>query len=267
MTSTFSQFRERYSLNDSAIDFAQLKNIAEAFACLPYENITKILKDANSTSVRGKLRKEEEVIEDHLRWNTGGTCFSLCNALNAILKNSGFDPFIAMGDMHYGDNIHCAVIVPLNGRHYLIDPGYLLHDPIVLPEIANETRHKTNMNTVVMRREDETTFSLYTIESSQLKWRYRLHAVPISDEEFERHWIHSFSLNSMEHVTLSRMTPNGRLYFRKGRLDQVSESQRIRTDFQESAAHELSEIFGLPADLICNARDVVIARPRLINKI
>ncbi|HSE40972.1 MAG TPA: arylamine N-acetyltransferase [Acidobacteriota bacterium] len=254
-------------INQSAVDLAQLTSIAKAFAHLPYENVTKILKDAKSTTVREKLRKEEEVIADHLRWNTGGTCFSLCNALNAVLKNSGFDPFIAMGDMHYGRNIHCAVIIPLNGGRYLIDPGYLLHHPMLLPESAYETRLKTHMNTVVVRSEDDITFSLYTIESSQLKWRYRLHAVPISDEEFVRHWIHSFSLNSMEHVTLSRMNEKGRLYFRKGRLDQVNESQRIRSEFHDSAAHELSEIFGLPADLISNARDVLLARPRLIGKI
>src|SRR5262245_44753462 len=100
MNLILSKFWERYSLDDLAPDFAQLSRIAGAFSNLPYENVTKILKDARSITVRQKLRGTEEVLQDHLRWNTGGTCFSLCNALASILENSGFPAFIAMADMH-----------------------------------------------------------------------------------------------------------------------------------------------------------------------
>ena len=112
MNSILSKFWERYSLDELEPDFAHLSRIASAFSNLPYENVTKILKDARSTTVGQKLRGTEEVLQDHLRWNTGGTCFSLCNALASILENCGFQAFIAMADMHYGPNIHCAVIVP-----------------------------------------------------------------------------------------------------------------------------------------------------------
>jgi arylamine N-acetyltransferase len=212
--------------------------------------------------VRQKLRGTEEVLQEHLQWNTGGTCFSLCNALASILENCGFHAFIAMADMHYGANIHCAVIVPINTRRYLIDPGYLLHEPIQLPEAGMEVKRKTVMNTVIIRYEDISTFSLFTLESGQLKWRYRLHAIPVSVEDFERHWVHSFSLNSMEHVTLSRLEKNGRLYFRKGRLEKVNELQRIQSAVRDADAAELSKLFGVPADLILNAREVLLGRPR-----
>ena len=263
MNSILSKFWERYSLDELEPDFANLSRIAGAFSNLPYENVTKILKDARSTTVGQKLRRTEEVLQDHLRWNTGGTCFSLCNALASILENCGFQAFIAMADMHYGPNIHCAVIVPLNEKRYLMDPGYLLHQPIILPDVGMEVERKTPMNTVFLRHEDINTFSLYTLESGQLKWRYRLHTIPVSAKEFEGHWIHSFSLNSMEHVTLSRLDQNGRLYFRKNRLEKVNELQRIQSPFRDSETGELSKIFGMPSDLILNARKILLARPRL----
>ena len=54
MNSILSKFWERYSLDELAPDFANLSRIAGAFSNLPYENVTKILKDARSTTVRSK---------------------------------------------------------------------------------------------------------------------------------------------------------------------------------------------------------------------
>jgi arylamine N-acetyltransferase len=259
MQSTISNFSDRYSLYPGACDFIQLKRIGTAFSHLPYENVTKILKEARSTSIDQKLRHTDEVLSDHLRWNTGGTCFSLCNALLSILKASGFEAFIAMADMHYGDNIHCVVVISLQEGRFLLDPGYLLHEPIRLPDSEFEQVSKTPMNTVVLQRESNENFSLFTIESSQRKWRYRFKAHPVSDEEFETHWIHSFSLNSMEHLMMTRLDNRGRLYFRKNHLEHVNEAKR--TILTNPEASELSGLFGVPADLISNARKVLLARP------
>ncbi|HEY7161305.1 MAG TPA: arylamine N-acetyltransferase, partial [Acidobacteriota bacterium] len=215
MQSVISTFSDRYSLRPGAPDLDQLKSIGSAFSHLPYENVTKILKEARSSNIHQKLRKTDEVLSDHLRWNTGGTCFSLCNALLSVLKNSGFEAFIAMADMHYGANIHCVIVVMLPEGRFVLDPGYLLHSPIKLPDTHLEQVTKTTMNTVILQNEGNESFSLFTIEKSQRKWRYRLKAKPVTAEEFEAHWIHSFSLNSMEHLMMTRLHNGGRLYFRK----------------------------------------------------
>jgi arylamine N-acetyltransferase len=259
MQSVISSFSDRYSLSADAPDLMQLKRIGAAFSHLPYENVTKILKEAGSSNIHQKLRKTDEVLSDHLRWNTGGTCFSLCNALLSILKNSGFEAFIAMGDMHYGANIHCVVVITLSEGRFLLDPGYLLHNPIQLPDSSFEQITKTPMNIVVLENEGNENFSLFTIESSQRKWRYRFRAHPVSAEEFEAHWIHSFSLNSMEHLMMTRLDNGGRLYFRKNHLEHVNESER--TIFTKPEASDLSGLFGVPSDLISSARNVLLARP------
>ncbi|HJZ11264.1 MAG TPA: arylamine N-acetyltransferase, partial [Acidobacteriota bacterium] len=196
MMMIIERFKDCYAVRDDEPGLSYLTAIAAAFSHLPYENVTKILKNVRATQPAHKLRRTEEVLQDHLRWKTGGTCFSLCNALQEILHRSGFDSYIAMADMHYGANIHCAVVVRVDQKDYLLDPGYLLHDPIPLPGCEMEVVRQTRMNTVLLRYESPAVFSLYTKEAGQTKWRYRLHATRISHQEFTEHWIHSFSLNS-----------------------------------------------------------------------
>jgi arylamine N-acetyltransferase len=259
MQSVISSFSHRYNLRIAEPDLNQLKCIGAAFSHLPYENVTKILKEARSSNIREKLRKTDEVLSDHLRWNTGGTCFSLCNALLTVLQNSGFEAFVAMADMHYGANIHCVVVVTLKEGRFVLDPGYLLHSPLRLPDSNYEQLTKTGMNTVVLQNEGDAKFSLFTIENSQRKWRYRLKASPISMEEFEAYWIHSFSLNSMEHLMMTRLDKRGRLYFRKNHLEHVNESEK--KILAKPEASELSGLFGVPADLISSARKILLTRP------
>jgi Arylamine N-acetyltransferase len=263
MERPFQHFLSHYSVSAESVDLQTLRQIARAFSFLPYENITKILKESHSTDPQYKLRQAGEVVEDHLRWRTGGTCFSLCNALQNVLEQSGFRSFIAMGDMHYGANIHCAVIVELEEGRFLLDPGYLLHAPIPLPLEDGESRQKTSMNTIFLRSENAHVFSLYTLEMGQMKWRYRLRAVRISQGEFTQHWLRSFSLNSMENVMISRLEDGSRIYFRKDRLDFVGQGKRQKWIIKGSEIGELSAIFDLPADLIRKAQTALLSRRAL----
>jgi arylamine N-acetyltransferase len=257
-----SGFFQRYNVRGSAPCLFLLREISRAFSHLPYENVTKILKESRSANSLEKLRQPGEVVEDHLRWNTGGTCFSLCNTLLEILQQSGFECYIAMGDMHYGANIHCAVVAMVNHQPYLLDPGYLLHDPIAIPTSVVEVVHPTPMNTVVLKAESEQSLSLYTVESGVRKWRYRLRLTSTPREEFQHHWIHSFSLNSMENLLLSRINENGRIYFRKNTLELVNPAARKRRKMNDLQQQELGEIFNLPADMIRQAQQILLATAR-----
>lgn len=262
MTTSISLFLDRYSLRSAKPDIIQLRALARAFSHLPYENVTKLLKEASSTGSASKMRLVGEVLEDHLRWNTGGTCFSLCNAFQSLLTEYGFTSYIAMADMHYGSNIHCAVIAEMDEGNFLLDPGYLLHDPIPLPGAGLEILRENPMNTVVIRNEEEHIHSLYTCEGDQKKWRYRIRAWPVTKEEFQQHWLHSFALNSMEHLLLSRADSNGRIYFRKDRLEHVQSGQRIKQHVTADEADTLSNVFGIPTDLLQMARKALLIRPK-----
>jgi arylamine N-acetyltransferase len=250
-----TRFFEKYNLQNSTPDLLFLRELAKAFSHLPYENVTKILKSASDSQALDKLRQTEEVLSDHLRWNTGGTCFSLCNALQDILQQCRYQSFIAMADMHYGANIHCAIIAPTESGPYLLDPGYLLHDPIPLPSV--QSTHQTPMNTVVIKNEGNQNYSLFTQESGIQRWRYRLRARPTPREQFLQHWIHSFSLNSMENVTLTRVNENGRLYYRKDRIELVHPAKRTTQKTTVAETDLLANLFGLPVDLILKAQQAV----------
>jgi arylamine N-acetyltransferase len=260
MVKALERFLDRYGVSKREPDYTLLCEIGGAFSFLPYENVTKILKDARSVSSESKLRSAEEVLEDHLRWGTGGTCFSLCNALQILLMECGFDSRIAMGDMHYGQNIHCAVVVPLDSRNFLLDPGYLLHEPMPLPDVGFELVQQTAMNRVRLVGETEEVFSLYTEENGQKKWRYRLRGSPVTRDEFVAHWIRSFSLNTMEQIMLSRVKSSGRIYFRKDRLETVNPVSRSKKAIAPAEVPELAQIFGLPADLISDAQRALLSR-------
>jgi arylamine N-acetyltransferase len=261
MDQALSRFLQAYSVKTAPPELDQLRKIAGAFSFLPYENVTKIIKEAKSGGSVQKLREAPEVLEDHLRWRTGGTCFSLSNTLHELLKQSGFSCFIAMADMHYGQNIHCAVIAESGNKRYLLDPGYLLSEPMLIPEAGQESRVQTVMNTVYLKSERTDVFSLYTEEHLQRKWRYRLRATPVADEEFTRHWVRSFSLNSMESLMLSRLDRQGRIYFRKNRLEVVSLSGREKKMIGVDEVHDLASLFGVPADLILQAHNLLLIRP------
>lgn len=253
-------FLDKYRLETTSADVLHLQAIGAAFSHLPYENVTKILKESRSAGSINKLRMAGEVLEDHLLWNTGGTCFSLCNALLAVLESCEYSARIAMADMRYGTNIHCAVVVTLQGGQYLLDPGYLLNVPIRVPVEETETRVKTPMNLTILRREDPGNYSLYTRERDGEKWRYRIRTAAVSREEFQRHWIHSFSLNTMEHVMMSRLSDCGRLYFRKNRLDEVSAEERKQIRIMPEDSGRLADVFGIPSDMILQARNALLAR-------
>jgi arylamine N-acetyltransferase len=246
------RFFDRYRLTYQSADLHFLKSLAEAFSHLPYENVTKILKGAGNSVSEEKFRRTPEVLEDHLRWNTGGTCFSLCNALQQILESCGYRSFIAMADMHYGANIHCAVIVETGEERYLLDPGYLLHHPIPLPKV--QISQDTPMNTVILTNEGNEKYSLFTEEYGIQRWRYRLRAKPVSHKEFEKHWLHSFSLNGMEHILLTRLHESGRIYYRKDRLELIGPQGRTSQKIFPGECEVLSSMFGLPSDLILAAQ-------------
>ncbi len=118
----------------------------------------------------------------------------------------------------------------------------------------------TAMNTVIYEGEAANAVSLHTVEGGVRKWRYRLKLQPVSEEEFRLHWQRSFSLNTIEHIMLSRLGDSGRLYFRKNTLEQVGNTGRRKQIVRPEDGETLSSIFGVPGDLIMDARKTLLSR-------
>ena len=139
-----------------------VESVAAAFSSLPYENLTKILKHDREGGVA--RRGPEEVIRDHIRLGSGGTCFSLTAALLHVLRALGLRAEPILADRHYGENTHCALLVWLDGEPHLLDPGYLILKPLALP--GNEELEQvvpTAFNELLLRhREQGSKIELHT---------------------------------------------------------------------------------------------------------
>ena len=119
----FDAFRKHFSIRSPEVEADFAAEIVQSFSRIPYENISKIIKNSKCPTLEDKIRLPLEVIEDHIERNLGGTCFSLTFFLESLFKNSGFSCYKIMADMKSGENVHCAVVVTIGRRKFLADPG------------------------------------------------------------------------------------------------------------------------------------------------
>jgi arylamine N-acetyltransferase len=223
-----------------------LQEIVQRFASLPYENISKIIKaNAHWEKQERLIRLPDEVIHDHISSQLGGTCFSLTFFLHAILSESGFRCYPVMADMRAGNNIHCCMIIILEGLKYLVDPGYLLTRPMELnpekPRLFN-----TEFTGVELRyNAQHQGYDLFTFNELDMKWRYRFKDRPVSGEEFLQHWLASFHWNSMHYLCLTKVCNNGILYIRKDFMRETTYSKKKNYNIKRNLPAAVQENFGI----------------------
>jgi arylamine N-acetyltransferase len=261
--SVTQRFLTHFDLRSRRPDLEYLSQLVYAFAQLPYENLTKILKNYRTGDPTSKLRMPDEVIEDHIRYGTGGTCFSLTFTLWQILEGCGFDCYPVMADRSYGPDTHCALVVLLQKQKFLVDPGFLLSRPLPLTHEPVAV-HKFPMNFIQLERLEAgnlmgtaSGYRVYTLNKSGKKWRYTLKDRPVSVEEFREHWLKSFSWNMMNSLLVTRITHETQLYLRDNYLQVTSEGQRNQRKIRSDYARVISEIFGIPEEIILEAQQIV----------
>src|SRR5262245_7867704 len=84
-TELLSAFLGHFGLKDVGEPTQLLRQVVAAFAHLPYENLTKIIRDAEEGDASRARRPPREVWTDHQRLGAGGTCFSLTATLLYLL--------------------------------------------------------------------------------------------------------------------------------------------------------------------------------------
>lgn len=198
------EFNRCFQISEEKSDRALLTAILKAFSAFPYENVSKIIKNSRESDEMERIRRPEEVLNDHLDYRLGGTCFSLTYMLDCILRYHGFHCYPVSADMRYGAEIHCALVVSLDGHHYLIDPGYCITAPLLLHR-STPVHYRTPADGIRLRFSQNGDIDLYTFDKISEKWRYRFRDAPLSYERFLRNWLHSFSLNSMNALCLNKM--------------------------------------------------------------
>lgn len=273
-------FLGHFKLPSGSPEFEALRRIVTCYANLPYENLTKIIRKFTAASPEERLRGPVEVVGGFVEHHTGGTCFSLTYCLGSILASAGYECYPVMADMKR-PNIHCALIVEMTGRRLLVDPGYLVGEPVELT--GRPVRIESALGVVELRPRESERYDLFTLEggwdelaslerterivaagqhSPDRKWRYTVRTIPVSHVEFMKHWQDSFSQPMMNNLLLTRLTSQGHLYVKnhhlrmKGREGKLNEN--IRGDFEERIASE----FGIAREITAQAREHIEALKR-----
>ncbi len=190
---------------------------------MPYENLTKIIKAGEGLQAGHAKRLPDTVIRDYVQHGTGGTCFSLTAACIAILDACGFGAYPLLADRHYGSDTHCAVMFSHNARLLLLDPGYLIHQPIRLPTVEPVTITSGFQTLELCPHDAGRRVELFTIANNNRRSRLTYKVAPVDGPTFGRAWERSFTWEMMTYPVLTRFADGVHHYLQ-------GEQLRIRTD-------------------------------------
>ncbi|MBN1422355.1 MAG: arylamine N-acetyltransferase [Planctomycetes bacterium] len=243
---------------------ALLARVARAFSQIPYENLTKIIRHEEKGIPDGARRTPETVVREHIAFGAGGTCFSLTAAFLHLLRALGWESEPMLADRRYGPNTHSAAIVRIGGRPHLVDPGYLIVDPVPL-DGARATRIRTAFNEVeLVPRDGGGKIDLYTIQKGNRTYRLTFKNRPADPSEFVRAWDDSFGGEMMRYPVLTRVAGDRQLYV-QGRRLQVRGHDGVRRDEidVEALLAAIVRDFGIAPAIARRALEIVAKREGL----
>jgi arylamine N-acetyltransferase len=226
-TPVFDHFCSRFGLFSGLERAELLKRICAAFAAMPFENLTKILSAADNGRSERRRRLPLRVVGEYLSFGTGGTCFSLNAACIAVLSHFGFEAWPLLCDRNYGANTHCAVLLMVDGVAHLLDPGYLMYTPLVLPT-ALVSRSSNGFNDVELTpRDGGERVELATIMGAQRRYRLTYKVQRIDEQTFLRAWDDSFAFDMMGYAVLTYCRGGEHCYL-QGSVLRIRDSQGVR---------------------------------------
>ncbi len=252
-----SEFLAHFGIKLDQAPRVLLRDVANAFARLPYENITKIIKRAEFGSSEKARRYPEEVIKNHFDWGSGGTCFSLTSTLMHLVRNLGWKAEYVLADRRYGQDTHCALLISIDGVPHLLDPGFLIVDPI--PISASEQGIETGFNRLVLAPEGrDDRIALSTVRGETRTYRLTYKISPVDYGEFLKAWDASFDWEMMRYPLLTRTISSSQIYLRGSRF-QVSKPDSIeRLEIRgESLISKISEEFRIRPDIVAHAISIL----------
>ena len=251
------QFLNYYNIKQKLPGQLFLEEILEKYTNLPYENISKIIKLNEDFSSENRIRLPDQVINEHEQFKLGGTCFSLTFYLESILKTLGYNCYPIMADMRNQPNIHCALVVIIDMKKYLVDPGYLLTRPMEIhPDVPRLYRTEHTGVELSFDKSDER-YHLYTFDRQEKKWRYRFWDRPAPPQDFLRYWQESFYKGTMHGIVMTKIKPDGMIYMQNNYLKITSIEGQQKQRLKEGYFSTVQNIFGFGPELVEKAQEAM----------
>ncbi len=253
-----ARFLHRYQVDADAPRESVIDQCARAFARIPYENLTKIIKADSVVGPASALRLPDEVLADHLKWGTGGTCFSLTAALLAVFDALGVEAQPLLADRSYGEGTHCALVVRHRGQALLLDPGFLLYTPTPLPDAAIAVADLGYAAVELRPVEGGNRIELATEIRGVRKVRLTYRRSPVDAAAFRRAWTDSFTWEMMTYPVLTRAASGRHLYL-QGASAMVRTSERtVRSQLEAPAQIDfIGRHMGIARAVVLRAWEVM----------
>ena len=246
-------FCRHYGLRIGEERIRTLATLAKSFSRLPYENLTKIIRSSRNGKGPAARRLPAQVLADHRDLGTGGTCFSLTAALLHLVRSLGFKAHPILADRHYGSDTHSALLVWIRERPHLLDPGYLVVEPIPLDE-SREMEVETPFNRLVLSPENPGRLRLFTLQQGGRSHRLTFKTSPADPGRYLKAWDESFSWEMMTHPLLSRVRAGKQIYLNGRRLQIRTHADVVRKELDPEELHrQIASAFGIAMPVVRTA--------------
>lgn len=243
-------FRNYFKLSDRQSGISLLREILSCYSSFPYENLSKIIRHSQEDDVQNKLRMPEEVMADFADYRLGGTCFALTFFLESILASFGFFCYPILADMRYGPGTHCALVVFLDGVGHLVDPGYLLNEPMPLRQDKPKLFFSESTGVELVYESETETYEVYTFDRQNIKWRYRFRDRHVPADEFLSVWKSSFTWNGMHGLVLTKSEKGRMVYVHKTFMRETTFEGKKNYNIKKDYHHRIHETFGIDPERV-----------------
>ena len=217
---------------------------------MPFENASKILRNAAETDPALKPRRPEAFWREHLETGSGGTCFARVEAFRQLVLGLGFSARRALGRVR-NDFDHAALFVEREGRVVICDVGYPL--AFVLP--AETGDYDGPGATLALSREARGFRIGFPDAAPDGASGIDIFDAPVAEEEFESAWRATFRNDAhfLSGVKLHVVREGRTVSFAGGDILVDDRHSRLRVPLLTDRPERLSGIYGVDAGVLASA--------------
>ena len=226
-----------------------LQQVLRKLSKVPYENISKVVAfDRYGDASRAMALRGENMAEA----DTGGTCFALTYRLKKELMALGIESEYIMGDKYHLSNIHCGLRVCLEEACYLLDPGYMIFEPLPLPQEGMEIFFDLIPNAVWLQDiSQEAVWRLCTGIGTDKKMRFDFRKAAVTEELFMRYWRETYFFEMMGYPVLNKLHNGTQYYLQKNSWIQRTREGSVMEKISRDRFKELAvSVYGLSDSLV-----------------
>jgi arylamine N-acetyltransferase len=219
-------------------------------AKVPFENASKIARNARVADLEAKPRTPDVFWADHLELGSGGTCFARAAAFGWLLAQLGFTSRRVLGKVRH-DGDHAALLVETAAGESIVDVGFPL--PAILPGRAGAAASSQGEIEVT---ETARGFRIELLEGVPEGPRtLEVFSAPISEEQYRNRWRETFRPGSrfLNELCLRRDLGHRVLSYALGQLRVDDLHSRLTLPLSAEPEAILAEHFGIDAGVLARA--------------